>query len=323
MTNRIPKHLLKTDGIGRIRRVWAAALILVLMAVSGCGRSEEAAVDTQTYLYFRDADGLGAAKEPFVPSGDDKASQASSYLTALNKAPAGKMIEPLLPDNVELNSSRLQGSVLTLDFSSGYLSLDKTEEVLVRSGYVRTLIQVPGIDYVVFSVEGKPLLRSDGSEIGPMNGDTFIENAGKSVNAYLHHNITLYFADESGTYLVPEGRSIYYNSNKPLEWAIVERLIAGPKAEGSYRTVAAETQIIGVTTQDRTCYVNLTEAFNSNHPAVSDEVTIYSIVNSLTRNCDVDNVQIAVGGNTNVTFGSSIELSTLFTTNKDLIRESR
>jgi len=300
-----------------------AVLCILTLVLNGCGRSDEAVIDSQTYLYFRDADGLGTSRVAFVPEGATKTELASSYLTALNQAPSDSALVTLLPEGVDLTSSLLKGNVLMLDFTGSYHAMDKKTEVLARSGYVRTLTQVPGIDYVVFTVDGVPLTLDGEIQIGPMNADTFIENAGKSVNSYLHHNITLYFADETGGKLVPEGRSIYYNSNKPLEWAIVERLIAGPKAEGSYRSVAAETQIISVSTQDRTCYVNLSESFNTSRLSVSDEVAVYSIVDSLIRNCDLDNVQILIGGNTNVTFGSSIELSRVFQMNKDLILEAR
>ena len=296
--------------------------LVMTMFFTACGSREEDAHDSQTYIFCRDADGLGSTRIAFVPKGGTTAEIASSYLTELGKTPTEGNLLRLLPDDVDLVGSRLRGSVITLDFSGNYNALDKSTEVLVRSGYVRTLIQVPGIEYVVFTVGGEPLRLNGDIEVGPMNADTFIENAGKSVNAYLHHNITLYYADETGTRLVPEGRSIYYNSNKALEWAIVERLIAGPKAEGSFRSVAAETKILSIATQDRTCYVNLSESFNTNRPAVSDEVGIYSIVNSLIRNCEIDNVQISIEGSGNVTFGSSIELGELFQMNKGLILET-
>ena len=306
-----------------LRRAAAGVLLtLAALLAAGCGSgSRPASAESGTCVYYLDEDGLGVTRVAFEPEEGSAADMASSYLTALGTAPANTGLKPLLPENVALLSSRLSGSLLTLDFSEAYVKIDRAEEVLLRSGYVRTLIQVPGIDYVLFTVNGEPLVRDDGTAVGPMNADTFIENAGKSVNAYLHHDITLYFADDSGTALVAEGRSIYYNSNKPLEWAIVERLIAGPKAETSFRTVAAETQIISVATQDRTCYVNLSEAFNVARPSVTDEVTIYSIVNSLCRNCDIDSVQIAIGGSTTVTYGDGMDLSRLFKMNKNLIVE--
>ena len=299
----------------------SAALVLALTVLfaAGCGQTVREPAATGTGIYYLDEDGMGTTRVAFEPEGGGAAEMASSYLTALKTAPAGSVLKPLLPETVALKSSRLDGALLTLDFSEAYLKIGRADEVLLRSGYVRTLIQVPGIDYVLFTVNGEPLMRDDGSAVGPMNADTFIENAGKSVNAYLQHDITLYFANENGSSLVAEGRSIYYNSNKPLEWAIVERLIAGPKAGNSYRTIAAETQIISVATQDRTCYVNLNEAFNISRPAVTDEVAIYSIVNSLCRNCDIDNVQIAIGGSTAVTYGEGTDLNRLFQMNKGLI----
>ena len=295
---------------------------LTAVLLSGCGLAEESSEAEGTCLYERSADGLGAVRVAYTPTSKSAEGQVAEYLDLLSQDPEESSAIRLLPDTVSLESYRLEDGVVTLDFSSSYEAMDRTTEVLVRSGYVRTLVQADGVRAVVFNVDGLPLKNEKGEVYGLMDKDTFVENAGKSVNSYQHAGITLYFADSTGRNLVGEGRSIYYSSNKPLEWAIVERVIAGPKAEGRQATVSSDTQILSVATQDKTCYVNLNASFLQQVAGVSPEVAIYSIVDSITRNCDVQYVQFSIEGSSDMLFAAEMDLSQVYEENLDLIHSS-
>ena len=131
----------------------------------------------------------------------------------------------------------------------------------------------------------------------------------------------LYYASDDGKHLKRESRSIYYSSSKSIEWAIVERLISGPKVKGNYAVIPPNTHIISITTSEGTCYVNLDESFVSKTLNVSDRLIIYSIVNSLVENCGVTSVQFSVAGETDVKFGSDISLAKPFTEDMSLIEQ--
>ena len=275
------------------RKAAAAVLALVLAAslfLGGCG-SGDSGEKTPFYLYYRSADNLGAVRrEGERPSGSVK-EQAVALADALQNPDIlqKETVQPLLPDFVSLNSISYESEYknLTLDFSDSYSEMDRTTELLVRSCYVRTLTEIDGVESVSMTVSGESLTDSGGVPWGPMTASEFIENAGKSVNAYQNATITLYFSSPDGMYLVPEGRSIYYSSSKPLEWAIVERVIAGPKTEGSLPSVPGSTQVLSVVTQDRTCYINLSRTFLDDVPGVSPHTAVYAIADSVIRNCDV------------------------------------
>lgn len=321
---RMPRTLRMRQKLSRILTVIVLAVSVVgIMAFSGCGK--DFMMDVRSVpvsgngVYYRDGESLSTIKVPYSEEFLGTDTDISDLLTALKDEAAGGRAEPLMPENVIVKSYSHVGNILTLDFSKAYYRMSAADEILARSGYVKTLLQLDTVTNVIFTVEGEPLVNSKGKEVGRMNGNTFIENAGKSVNSIMSRQITLYFADESGTILVPEGRSIYYNSNKPLEWAIVERLIAGPKSEACYRTMAADTIILSVFVQNNVCYVNLSDSSQSAVP-VSDEALIYSLVNSLTGNCDIDKVQISINGNTDVMLGG-VNINQLFEENKDLIAQ--
>ena len=64
--------------------------------------------------------------------------------------------------------------------------------------------------------------------------------------------------------------------------------------------------MLGVTVKDGTCYVNLDNGFLTQTYNVSAEVQIYSIVNSLVELSNINKVQIAVNGNTDMIFREKI-----------------
>ena len=102
------------------------------------------------------------------------------------------------------------------------------------------------------------------------------------------------------------------------------RLIAGPDAENEelYPVINPATKVLGVTVKDGTCYVNLDNGFLTQTYNVSAEVQIYSIVNSLVELSNINKVQIAVNGNTDMIFREKISLSNVFDRNLDLVYET-
>ena len=131
-------------------------------------------------------------------------------------------------------------------------------------------------------------------------------------------------AIENGGKLVEVIKPVEYNSNISMEKLVVERLIAGPDAENEelYPVINPATKVLGVTVKDGTCYVNLDNGFLTQTYNVSAEVQIYSIVNSLVELSNINKVQIAVNGNTDMIFREKISLSNVFDRNLDLVYET-
>ena len=159
-----------------------------------------------------------------------------------------------------------------------------------------------------------------------MTADLFIDNAGNEINAYEKTRLLLYFTNEDGERLIGvQTKPVVYSSNISMEKLVVERLIAGPDAENEelYPVTNPATKVLGVTVKDGTCYVNLDNGFLTQTYNVSAEVQIYSIVNSLVELSNINKVQIAVNGNTDMIFREKISLSNVFDRNLDLVYETR
>ena len=158
-----------------------------------------------------------------------------------------------------------------------------------------------------------------------MTADLFIDNAGNEINAYEKTRLLLYFTNEDGERLIGvQTNPVVYSSNISMEKLVVERLIAGPDAENEelYPVINPATKVLGVTVKDGTCYVNLDNGFLTQTYNVSAEVQIYSIVNSLVELSNINKVQIAVNGNTDMIFREKISLSNVFDRNLDLVYET-
>ncbi|MEZ3503958.1 MAG: GerMN domain-containing protein [Lachnospiraceae bacterium] len=240
-------------------------------------------------------------------------------LEVLRESPWDDGYKPVLPENVRIESYTIEHNQLYLDFSAEYMDMPKVYEVLCRAALVRTLCQIPEIDYVGFRIGGQPLMDLNGKAVGLMNEDQFIENAGEEINAYKTADLTLYYANQAGDKLVSQRIAMEYNSNISLEKLIVERLIDGPPFEGAYPTIPEGTKLLSIVVKDGICYVNLDEGFLKTGYNEAENIPIYSIVNSLVMNTDAQKVQISINGETNRMFRESISFDTVFEKNEELM----
>ena len=80
--------------------------------------------------------------------------------------------------------------------------------------------------------------------------------------------------------------------------------------------------MLGVTVKDGTCYVNFDDGFLTQTNNTTGEVVIYAIANSLIELPNVNKVQIAVNGRTDLIYRETFDLSTIFDRNLDLVYNS-
>lgn len=288
----------------------AGALMAAALMISLLLFPRAACADTKIQIYYLDEDGLGLYPVEYTEDLGGAEDAVETFLDLIIEKPAKEACMCLLPDDVRILDYSLDEELLTLVFSASYEEMDSIREVLARAGIVRTFVQIEGISAVRFTVDGRDALSPDGVSLGIMNANTFVEDSGRQINAITHTEINLYFTDKTGTYLQKEARSIYYSASKPLEWAIVERLIAGPKVEGNYATLPSNTQIISVISSNSICYVNLNRTFIAEALNIDEEIPVYSIVNSIIEDCrDIEEVQISVEGDSNLIFRENMDLS--------------
>ena len=314
----------KETGMVKKRIQMLLVLLCLLGVLTACGQQKTEQEGQSYQIYCVSNDEAKLVSYTYQTQSEDTAVLLAELLTQLETVPAKFEYEAPLDRGFHVVNYTLDNGLLTMDFDENYSGRETTVEILFRAAIVRTLIQIPGIEHVAFTVQGEPLTDSAGIAIGMMDAETFIENAGNEINAYEKVNLRLYFADETGNGLVEENqRNVVYNSNISMEKLVVERLIAGPQAEGDYPTINPETKIVSVTVKDAICYVNLSEAFLSQPYNVTSDVTIYSITNSLVELPNVNKVQISVNGETNLFYRENVNLGTVFERNLDVLSSSQ
>lgn len=299
-----------------------ALLLLIMTCVSACGENRQES-GYRYQIYYVNKEGSSVVSEEYVTETQEREALLQEFIGIL--IDTSKRPEYLSPLPKSYQSYTLNEGQMNLDFSEAYVKQDSILEVLCRAAVVRTLCQIDGIDTITYSVRNETLTDAVGIPVGVMTADSFIDNAGREINAYEEAVFSLYFANETGDGLIEIKRSVVYNSNISMEKQLVEELIKGPGKDGEtgrepgYPTINPAVKALSVTVKDRVCYVNLSEEFLTPVYNVTSQTVLYSIVNSLVELPDVNKVQISIDGNTNVTYRDSVSLTTMFERNLDLV----
>ncbi len=302
-----------------IRRLFIPLVFICVLLLSSCGLLPNPVSESGFFLYYLNDELDQLETESYTPTASETEAMIAEIILQQNTAPGDKELRSLLPDSVSIQSYQLNGTTLTLDFSNAYNDMVIGREMLVRGGLVREFLQIAGVERVIFTVSGQPLTDSYGNEIGMMSNESFVENSAETINSYQSVTMMLYFADSTGTRLLPESRKVYYTSSEPLEKAVVEEITSGPRLSGHYPTYLSDSSVLSVIVQDDVCYVNFDSSVLSSTISVSEEVQIYSIVNSLADTCGIKQVQFSVNGDSSSVFRKDINLGVPYIREESLV----
>ncbi|MCL2051293.1 MAG: GerMN domain-containing protein [Lachnospiraceae bacterium] len=293
--------------------------LLVLFAVPACSGNNDGHANS-FFIYYINNEETGILAREYRTESDDIAMQVAELIFLLGTISEKLEYKSPLAGAFLLLDYEIANGRITLDFNDHYNNQPIITEILVRASIVRTLSQVNGIDNIIMTIRGEPLIDGTGNIVGPMNADMFIANVGNELNAYARTNLRLYFADENGESLKAVNRNdVVYHSNTAIEKLVMETLIGGPEeTENYWATINPATRLLGVTTTDGTCYVNLDENFLQQLPGINGEMVIFSITNSLVELPNINRVRISINGETMVIF-ETMNLATVFERNLDIV----
>lgn len=282
--------------------------VLTVFLLAACAKRTD--VDSgDSYIYSLNTDRTGLVKITFEFEEDDPLRQAEAILSEMKQPASDIEYTTVFPEDVEVTECNISGGILAVDFNSAYLQMENLEEKLVRAAVVQSLVRIDGINAVYFSVEGENLKDGDGRPIGLMNEDDFVENTASSPSSYQTGTLVLYFANADGDKLVPQEMNVRYSSNISREKLIVEKLIQGPQSGDVYPVINPDTNLLSVTIKDKICYVNFDSTFLTGAYDIVPELTVYSIVNSLTEGTEAEQVQITINGESDNSYMEAVDLS--------------
>ena len=303
--------------------VWLFGLIAVCAGILASCQSfsdtETGELDPGEYwIYYLDTSTTKLSPHKYRAQATETDDLIAELMTRFLVVPKDLDSQSALSDKVIYQRFERKDQVLYLYFDSNYAAMKADREILCRAALARTLTQVDGVDFINIYCGEQPLMDHDGNPVGMLSGTDFILNT-SNVNSFEKAELTLYFADETGTKLVAERREVVHSINTSLEQLIVEQLIAGPKEEGEYATLPSDLKILSLTVNDSVCYINFDAAFMNVQQGLSEYIPIYSIVNSLCELTTVTRVRILVNGSQDVMFRDAISLNTAFERDEEYV----
>ncbi|MFA9378102.1 MAG: GerMN domain-containing protein [Lachnotalea sp.] len=290
---------------------------IIAFVLVGCGNKQSEV--SQYNMYYVNKDETKIVQEPYTPQSTSTADVVDEFLLKLDENPENANYKKAKPDSVKLLNHSLEDKQVYLTFDEGYYDMSNVTEVLFRASMVRMLTQIPGVEFVSFYINDKPLMDVNENVVGIMTAKNFIDDIGDEINSFERTQLTLYFANEDGTKLIETLVDVVYSSNISNEKLIIKKLIKGPSTDKVYPTVPPDTKLLSVSIKDGVCYVNFDEGFLKQTYEVIESIPVYSVVNSLLELPNINKVQILINGETNITYREAINFDTAFERNLDII----
>lgn len=305
------------------KKRYLIAFLLLALLLAGCKGGDSSKESRAYTIYYTNLAGTRLEEKRYVPTAD----RFDGILTELLEqfaSPSYSDVVSAMPLGVSINSYTMGVDDLQVDFNAAYLGLSNVQEILLRAGIVKTLVQLPGVTRVRLSVDGQPLKDSDGREVLAMNEDSFIDSREEGINSYHYVTLDLYFSNATGDKVGKEMRNVFYSSNLIIEKVIVEQIIKGPANEKLLAVADPSVLIRSVKISKNICVIDLDSKFNNapENGAVKPETALYAFVNAICDACDVGGVQFKIDGESDVRFRGEVNLDRVFKRDADMIEAS-
>lgn len=210
------------------------------------------------------------------------------------QGPEGEELILPIPKDAKLNSVDRKQGLVEFHFSEEYLTASGIELSIADACLAKTAFQLENVIRVRILVEdsGNHILRDTSLE----KNDIVLFDDGSVSD---RREITLYFADSAGRYLLAERRTPPPSEYDRLPNYIVEQLIAGPQTAGMYPTLPEGTAPLLVQVEGGLCEVDFNGDFFTNRPTTErgEQLALLSVVNSLCKLNEIDQVQFYIEGN--------------------------
>jgi len=301
------------------RIVILAVLIAFAVSFAACSKDSKKTEGIPVNIYYIDTKSSGIVSEEYNMLSKDTMDQISELMGMIKSEPQNLIYRSALPANVTYNFTLDSDKSLTIDFNSAYSQQTGIEEVLCRAVIVKTLTQIKGVDYIQFTVNGNPLQDVNGTFIGVLTADDFIDNLEESTT----FKARLYFANRTGDKLIEYDTEIQYSGTASIEELVIKQLINGPTELGYYNTIPEGTVLLNISKSEGICTVDFNEVFLEKLPDITKEVAIYSVVNTLVELPDINKVQFTINSKTVKTYWEDMAFDGMFERNLDIIETAK
>lgn len=299
------------------KRLIFCLLLCIFSVFIGCGH--EAVTEGDYYIYYKNLDHTGISYYRYDSPETETNRLIADLWEQTCKKPQMIERESVVPSDVVLLKSTVDGNNLSIYFNTAVKNMDIVAELLFRAALVKTFTMIEGIETVTFFVDDKPMTDAGYAPLGAQKASSYVDIIGSGLSGVQKTTLTLYYTEETGTELIKSTKDIVYENSYSLERHVIDRLKEGNTVEGYYPTLPSSLQVISINVKSGTCYVNFDSSFITDALPISGYAIIYSVVNSLSELAEVKRVQIMVNGDSNVTFKENISLVVPLERNLDYV----
>ena len=275
----------------------AAAMTAAILA--GCGDSSAAGMYRVYYTY---GSGSGLTFEIIKPAATEGEALAYELLEKMNSPKKSDRFVVIKPTDLEIQGVRLEGDKAIVSYNDKYSEMDTITEIFYRTAVVKTLTQMNEVNKVDFEINGNIIELAGGLKLSDMESSQYIDDNDTAIAGTDWTPVYLYYTDEKGEKLIRTRTNVAYNSDVSLESIVVSKLLSGPVETGLYPVIPENTEVLGVTVTNDTCYVNFNEEFVTGLVNAGGDLPIYAVVNSLCEMEGINSVRIMVNGSSDVMF---------------------
>ena len=246
-------------------------------------------------IYLLNDDNYLVKSKIFLDS-NDRVLQVKTLLDNLIEKDSNNFLNGLyatIPSSVKVNDVKIDNNIVSIDFSSSFLNVEKDKEKPMISSIVYSIMELDNIEGVKISVEGKSLDKYPNS--GGKLPSVLDKNIGinERVNITSRENIqkvVVYYLEniDNNIYYVPVTR--YVNDDRERIDIIVEELTTSFIYEANLMSfLNSNTKLSSFSEKENTLFLNFNNLLVSNDDKILEEVK-YTLAYSVFDNYDVSSV---------------------------------
>lgn len=292
---------------------------MISMTSCGSGKKQTESSKGSIQVYYLNQLKTSLYPVSEVPKGTSSRKKISYLLQEMSAAKSDKDYTNPIPEQITIRNFSLKNRQLVISFSRDYETLSKVQEALLRAAVVKTLVQLPEVGSVTFRIVNESLLDSAGNAIGAMTADSFVDDFDFEQDSTRSVSLTLYCPASDGSGLLKETRVAHVNENVLLAQAVLSQLSKVPDDKNADVTLPSSVKVLSVSVNDGICYVNLDSNLDNAGDNVSEQLRIYSIVDSLCELDAINRVQIIIGTGNDATIVNDENDNSTYSPNMNLV----
>jgi germination protein M len=295
-------------------------MLLLISTLSSCNkkRDEFKVAENVIDLYFMSSNDYSYVTEKYELQGFSLTSKIEEVLNQLIKGPKEVGNIALLSREVEITNILIENDIVKIVFASEYANKPQ-DEFIARTSILSSIGQIESVSNVEFYIDDQPIKDINDKIVGTMHINNYIVSTGNLNEFKRNTNIKLYFANEKGTKLIQQVISADIPFSLPMEYTITELLIKGPISTGQYPTINPDTKINSIRTKNGVCYIDLSKEFLEDTSNISEEVAVYSLVNTLAELSNFNKIRIYIDGKSPEFYHDEVKINVLLERNLDVI----